>query len=93
MSKALLKTKPRSNSRRRFPFFPPKKSVTPPVLVSVDEAPVLVSVDKAGDLKLGKRKCRLHKKEDVVKVAKKYGVPNAGKKTVKELCGSIKTKA
>ena len=55
--------------------------------------PVLVSVDKAGDLKLGKRKCRLHKKEDVVKVAKNYGVPNAGKKTVKELCGSIKTKA
>ena len=55
--------------------------------------PVLVSVDKAGDLKFGKRKCRLHKKEDVVKVAKKYGVPNAGKKTVKELCGSIKTKA
>ena len=86
MSKALLKTKP------RYPRNP-KKSVTPPVLVSVDEAPVLVSVDKAGDLKLGKRKCRLHKKEDVVKVAKKYGVPNAGKKTVKELCGSIKTKA
>ena len=55
--------------------------------------PVLVSVDKAGDLKLGKRKCRLHKKEDVVKVAKKYGVPNAGKKTVKQLCGSIKAKA
>ena len=52
--------------------------------------PVLVSVDKAGDLKLGKRKCRLHKKEDVVKVAKNYGVPNAGKKTVKQLCGSIK---
>ena len=77
MSKALLKTKP------RYPRNP-KKSVTPPVLVSVD---------KAGDLKLGKRKCRLHKKEDVVKVAKKYGVPNAGKKTVKELCGSIKTKA
>ena len=86
MSKALLKTKP------RYPRNP-KKSETPPVLVSVDEAPVLVSVDKAGDLKLGKRKCRLHKKEDVVKVAKKYGVPNAGKKTVKELCGSIKTKA
>ena len=77
MSKALLKTKP------RYPRNP-KKSVTPPVLVSVD---------KAGDLKLGKRKCRLHKKEDVVKVAKKYGVPNAAKKTVKELCGSIKAKA
>ena len=55
--------------------------------------PVLVSVDKAGDLKLGKRKCRLHKKEDVVKVAKKYGVPNAEKKTVQQLCGSIKAKA
>lgn len=77
MSKALLKTKP------RYPRNP-KKSVTPLVLVSVD---------KAGDLKLGKRKCRLHKKEDVVKVAKKYGVPNAGKKTVKQLCGSIKAKA
>ncbi len=54
--------------------------------------PVLVSVDKAGDLKLGKRKCRLHKKEDVVKVAKKYGI-NTEKKTVKQLCGSIKAKA
>ena len=77
MSKALLKTKP------RYPRNP-KKSETPPVLVSVD---------RAGDLKLGKRKCRLHKKEDVVKVAKNYGVPNAGKKTVKQLCGSIKAKA
>ena len=77
MSKALLKTKP------RYPRNP-KKSVNPPVLVSVD---------RAGDLKLGTRKCRLHKKEDVVKVAKKYGVPDAGKKTVKELCSSIKRKA
>ena len=55
--------------------------------------PVLVSIDKAGDLKIGARKCRLHKKEDVVKVAKQYGVPNAAKKTVKQLCGSIKAKA
>jgi len=55
--------------------------------------PVLVSVDKAGDLKLGKRKCRLHKKEDVIKVAKNYGVPGAAKKTVKQLCSSIKRKA
>ena len=55
--------------------------------------PVLVSVDKAGDLKLGKRKCRLHKKEDVVKVAKKYGVPNAEKKTVNKLCSYIKARA
>ena len=52
--------------------------------------PVLVSVDRAGDLKFGKRKCRLHKKDEVVKVAKKYGVPNAEKKTVQQLCGSIK---
>ena len=55
--------------------------------------PVLVSVDRTGDLKFGKRKCRLHKKDEVVKVAKKYGVPNAEKKTVQQLCGSIKAKA
>ena len=55
--------------------------------------PVLVSVDRAGDLKFGKRKCRLHKKDEVVKVAKKYGVPNAEKKTVQQLCGSIKNRA
>ena len=54
--------------------------------------PVLVSVDKAGDLKLGRKKCRLHKKEDVVKVAKKYGI-NTEKKTVQQLCGSIKNRA
>ena len=77
MSKALLKTKP------RYPRNP-KKSVTPLILVSVD---------RAGDLKFGKRKCRLHKKDEVVKVAKKYGVPNAEKKTVQQLCGSIKAKA
>jgi hypothetical protein len=51
--------------------------------------PVLVSVDKAGDLKLGARKCRLYKKDEVVKVAKKYGI-NTDKKTVQQLCGSIK---
>ena len=43
--------------------------------------PVLVSVDKAGDLKLGRKKCRLHKKADVVKVAKKYGIVQAEKLT------------
>src|SRR5210317_903078 len=54
--------------------------------------PVLVSVDKAGDLKLGAKKCRLYKKDEVVKVAKKYGI-NTEKKTVQQLCGSIKSKA
>jgi hypothetical protein len=54
--------------------------------------PVLVSVDKAGDLKLGRKKCRLYKKEEVVKVAKKYGI-NTEKKTVGELCGAIKARA
>jgi hypothetical protein len=54
--------------------------------------PVLVSVDKAGDLKLGSKKCRLYKKDEVVKVAKKYGI-STEKKTVKQLCGSIKAKA
>ena len=54
--------------------------------------PVLVSVDKAGDLKIGARKCRLYKKDEVVKVAKKYGI-NTEKKTVGELCGAIKARA
>ena len=51
-----------------------------------------ISVDKAGDLKIGAKKCRLYKKDEVVKVAKKYGI-NTEKKTVKQLCGSIKAKA
>jgi altronate dehydratase len=54
--------------------------------------PVLVSVDKAGDLKIGRRKCRLYKKDEVVKVAKKYGI-STEKKTVGELCGAIKNRA
>ena len=48
--------------------------------------PVLVSVDKAGDIKFGRKKCRLHKKDEVVKVAKKYGIVNPDKLTIKELC-------
>jgi hypothetical protein len=51
-----------------------------------------ISVDKAGDLKIGRKKCRLYKKDEVVKVAKKYGI-NTEKKTVKQLCGSIKANA
>lgn len=54
--------------------------------------PVLVSVDRVGDLKLGGKKCRLYKKDEVVKVAKKYGI-NTEKKTVKELCGAIRSRA
>ena len=52
----------------------------------------VLNVDKAGDLKFGSKKCRLHKKGEVVKVAKDYGIPSASKKTVKELCGALKTK-
>ena len=55
--------------------------------------PVLVSVDKAGDLKIGRKKCRLYKKDEVVKVAKNYGIPNPAKKTVTQLCSSIKSRA
>ena len=54
--------------------------------------PVLLSVDRGGDLKIGRKKCRLYKKDEVVKVAKKYGI-NTEKKTVKELCGAIKSRA
>mgnify|MGYP001483908423 FL=1 len=50
-----------------------------------------ISVDKAGDLKIGRKKCRLYKKDEVVKVAKKYGI-NAKKKTVKDLCSAMKSR-
>ena len=56
-------------------------------------SPVLVSVDKAGDLKLGRKKCRLHKKAEVVKVAKKYGIVQAEKLTIKEMCDGLKMRA
>lgn len=51
---------------------------------------VVLSVDKSGDLKINKRKCRLYKKDEVVKVAKKLGV-NTNKKTTAELCTSMKS--
>lgn len=51
-----------------------------------------ISVDKAGDLKFGRKKCRLHKKSEVVQVAKDYGIPTPNKKTVSELCGTLKKK-
>ena len=50
-----------------------------------------ISVDKAGDLKIGRKKCRLYKKDEVVKVAKKYGI-NTKKKTVKDLCSAMKSR-
>ena len=52
----------------------------------------VLNVDKAGDLKFGREKCRLHKKDEVAKVARDYGIPTPNKKTVKELCGSLKKK-
>jgi len=50
-----------------------------------------ISVDKAGDLKIGRKKCRLYKKDEVVKAAKKLGI-KAEKKTVSELCANMKTR-
>jgi hypothetical protein len=38
-----------------------------------------------------RKKCRLYKKDEVVKVAKKYGI-NTEKKTVQQLCGAIKAR-
>ena len=52
----------------------------------------VLNVDKAGDLKFGRKKCRLHKKAEVVKVAKDYGISTPNKKTISELCGSLKKK-
>src|SRR6056300_1406256 len=50
-----------------------------------------ISVDKAGDLKIGRKKCRHYKKDEVVKVAKKYGIKTE-KKTVSELCANMKSR-
>jgi thiazole synthase ThiGH ThiG subunit len=51
-----------------------------------------LSIDKAGDLKIGTRKCRFYKKDEIVKVARKRGVSNPTKKTIKQLCSSIRAK-
>lgn len=51
----------------------------------------VLNVDRAGDLKFGRKKCRLHKKSEVVQVAKDYGIPTPNKKTVSDLCGRLKT--
>jgi len=52
----------------------------------------VLNVDKAGDLKFGRKKCRLHKKSEVVQVAKEYGIRTPSKKTVSDLCGRLKKK-
>jgi hypothetical protein len=52
-----------------------------------------ISVDKAGDLKFGRKKCRLHRKDEVMKVAKKYGIVNPEKLTIKEMCAGLKMRA
>jgi len=52
----------------------------------------VLNVDKAGDLKFGRKKCRLHKKSEVVQVARDYGIPTPNKKTVSDLCGRLKKK-
>ena len=52
----------------------------------------VLNVDRAGDLKFGRKKCRLHKKSEVVQVAKDYGIPTPNKKTVSDLCGRLKKK-
>ena len=52
----------------------------------------VLNVDKAGDLKFGRKKCRLHKKSEVVQVARDYGIPTPNKKTISDLCGRLKNK-
>ena len=50
----------------------------------------MLSIDKSGDLKINKRKCRLYKKDEVIKVAKKLGIDTV-KKTTPEICASMKS--
>ena len=49
----------------------------------------MLSVNKSGNLKIHRRKCRLMKKSDLVKVAQNMGVPTA-KKTTAQICASMK---
>ena len=43
------------------------------------------------NLKIGRRKCRLYKKDELVAIATKAGVPNARKKTKEQLCTKMAT--
>jgi hypothetical protein len=49
----------------------------------------MLSINKSGDLKIHRRKCRLMKKSDLVKVAQNMGVPTT-KKTTAQICASMK---
>ena len=51
------------------------------------------SINKSGDLKIGRRKCRLLKKPEIRKVAEMIDVPNVDKKTKEQLCRSIRRRA
>lgn len=43
------------------------------------------------NLKIGRRKCRLYKKDELVAIATKAGIPNAAKKTKEQLCTKMAT--
>lgn len=43
------------------------------------------------NLKIGRRKCRLYKKDELVTIATKAGIPNAAKKTKEQLCIKMAT--
>ena len=49
----------------------------------------MLSINKSGNLKIHRRKCRLMKKSDLMKVAQNMGVPTA-KKTTAQICASMK---
>ncbi len=50
-----------------------------------------LTVNKAGDLKIGRRKCKSYRKADVVATGKKHGVPT-DKKTIPQICAALKRK-
>jgi hypothetical protein len=49
----------------------------------------MLSVNESGNLKIQRRKCRLMKKSDLVKIAQNMGV-NTTKKTKPQICASMK---
>lgn len=50
----------------------------------------MLSINTSGNLKIHRRKCRLMKKSDLVKVAQNMGI-NTSKKTTAQICASMKS--
>ena len=51
-----------------------------------------LSLNKSGNVKIGKRKCRIFKKGELIPIASNAGIQDAKKKTKKQLCAELSSK-